>query len=62
MPDQTKSFLNFMTVFISQVPDPKVQRQLEYALTRTQAMMNHDEHTLATLEPPPISKHVPLVS
>jgi hypothetical protein len=56
MQDQTKFFINFMTVFISQVPDPQHRQQLEYALARTQALMAQDTDTIERLLPPHIPK------
>jgi hypothetical protein len=53
MPEQTKSFLNFMTIFIGHVHDTDLRAHLEHALATTKAVLEKDEHTLHQLVPPP---------
>jgi hypothetical protein len=52
MQDQTRSFLNLMTVFIGQIPDKANREQLEYALARMQAITDGDLEGACTLVPP----------
>jgi len=58
MQDQTKSFLNFMTVFIEQIPDDTHRKQMEHALAKTRALIEKDEDAAQHLVPPYIPKHV----
>jgi hypothetical protein len=58
MQDQTKSFINFMTVFIEQIPDETHRQQMQFALAKTRALIESDEYALQHLVPPHIPKHI----
>jgi hypothetical protein len=58
MQDQTKSFINLMTVFISQIPDEAHREQMEHALAKTKALIEGDEDALYHLVPPHRPKHI----
>jgi hypothetical protein len=58
MQDQTKAILDFMTVFIINIPNEVHRNQLDYALEKTRAQIEGDEDGGRQLVPPHIPKHI----